>query len=180
MVRRKLGLSEERLAQNAHVSRSTLRHIEAHETNLELNSIGAVAEALQLDLVVMATPEGVESELSTVGISFQIMKDGFSSWKTHVFNFIDEFRRTLDPRLLLLPPPHLLELKLKSLLASIACTVSEEAKIDAPAWAKKKYFLNEPWFISESENLKASALLESPIYFRANNIFVLNNFLERI
>jgi hypothetical protein len=39
--------------------------------------------------------------------------------------------------------------------------------------------LSEPWFVSGMENLKASALLESPLPFRRNNVFVLGNFLSR-
>lgn len=177
--RKKLKLSEELLSKNAHISRSTLRHIEAHDSNMSLKSIGLVAEALSLDLYVIASPASCESELSTVGISFKAAQEGFSSWKIHFFNFIDEFRRTLDPRLLLLPPSNTLDVRLQALLASIVRTLCDEAQIDAPSWAKKRYFLTKPWFVSESENLKASALLESPTYFRANNIFVLNNFLDR-
>jgi hypothetical protein len=40
-------------------------------------------------------------------------------------------------------------------------------------------FLPDPWFVAGIENLKASALVESPVQFRRNNIFVLGNFLSR-
>ncbi|NCO37375.1 MAG: hypothetical protein COZ06_23865 [Armatimonadetes bacterium CG_4_10_14_3_um_filter_66_18] len=39
--------------------------------------------------------------------------------------------------------------------------------------------LPEPWFVSGIENLKATALVESPTHFRKRRIFVLGNFLER-
>jgi hypothetical protein len=39
--------------------------------------------------------------------------------------------------------------------------------------------LDSPWFVAGIENLKASALVESPVRFRKRNIFVLANFLER-
>lgn len=39
--------------------------------------------------------------------------------------------------------------------------------------------LPEPWFVAGVENLKATALVESPLPFRRNNIFVLGNFLSR-
>ncbi|MBI2646303.1 MAG: helix-turn-helix transcriptional regulator, partial [Deltaproteobacteria bacterium] len=176
---KKLHLSEDALSKNSSLSRSTLRHIESHQSNVRLANIDSVAQALNLDLYLLACPSQGESDLSTVGIGFQIFQEGFSSWKIHFFNFVDEFRRTHDPRLLLLPPPSTLELKLQALIASTVRVLCDEAKIDAPSWAKKRYFLKEPWFISETENLKASALLESPLYFRENNIFVLSNFLER-
>ena len=177
--RKKLHLSEEELSRTADISRSTLRHIESHHPNIRLESIGLVAEALNLDLYILASPSQSESDLSTVGIGFQILQEGFPFWKIHFFNFVDEFRRTFDPRLLLLPPPTALELKLQALIAATVRTLCDEAKIDAPSWAKKRYFLKEPWFVSETESLKASALLESPVYFRENNIFILSNFLER-
>ena len=52
-------------------------------------------------------------------------------------------------------------------------------KISPPKWAQSMTALNKPWFVSGMESLKASALLESPLGFRAKNIFVHENFLER-
>jgi len=49
----------------------------------------------------------------------------------------------------------------------------------APDWAQKDHCLPEPWFVAEMESLKASALVESPAYYKKNNIFVLENFLKR-
>ncbi|MBI4041659.1 MAG: helix-turn-helix transcriptional regulator [Deltaproteobacteria bacterium] len=177
--RKKLKLSEHVLSKNAHLSRSTLRHIESHQANVGIDSLGCLSEALHLDFYILASPPICESDFSTIGASFQIIHDGFLSWKIYFFNLVDEFRRTLDAKLLLLPPSRRLEFKLQALLASIVLTLSDEAKIDAPPWAKKRYFLREPWFVSETESLKATSILESPLYFRSNNIFVLGNFLER-
>ena len=177
--RKRLHLSEARLSQVAKISRSTFRHVQSHESRVRLESVGDVAQALDLNLHILACPHHCESELSTVGVGFQICKDGFSSWKIYFFNFVDEFRRTLDSRLLLLPPPAALELRLQALLASTVRMLCDEAKIDFPSWARKRIFLKEPWFVAQTESLKASALLESPLYFRANNIFVLHNFLQR-
>jgi hypothetical protein len=39
--------------------------------------------------------------------------------------------------------------------------------------------LPRPWFVAGVENLKATALVESPLPFRRNNVFVLGNFLSR-
>ncbi|OGQ13879.1 MAG: hypothetical protein A3B70_00755 [Deltaproteobacteria bacterium RIFCSPHIGHO2_02_FULL_40_11] len=179
MLRKQKHMSEAQMAKQAHVSRITLRHVEAAHPNLELQSIASVAHTLNLELNVMACPDTCTPELSTLGIGYQVIKDGFSSWKIHFFNFVDHFRKTLDPRLILLPPPHILDPKLKALLASMVQTLCQEVQMNAPTWAKKRFMLKTPWFVSESEALKASAILESPIYFRKNNIFVLKNFLER-
>lgn len=179
-LRRKERISEERFSRNAEISRSTLRHIEAHEPNIRLESIASAANALNLELNVLAVPPECQSELSTVGVGFCILRDGPSSWKIHFFNLVDHFRQTLDPRLLLLPPPSALPLQFQALLASMVWMLCDEAGIDAPGWAKKRYYLEKPWFVAEVEALKASALVESPVYFRRNNIFVLGNFLERL
>jgi len=48
-----------------------------------------------------------------------------------------------------------------------------------PWWANRPLVLAEPWFVSGMENLKATALVESPVQFRRNNVFVLGNFLSR-
>jgi hypothetical protein len=37
----------------------------------------------------------------------------------------------------------------------------------------------KPWFVSEVNSLYAMALFDSPLAFRNNNIFVLENFLNR-
>ena len=92
---------------------------------------------------------------------------------------VDGFRRTLDPRLLLLPPPPGLPAELHALLASVVLALCWEAGIDPPSWARVRRFLPRPFFPSETESLKASALVESPLAFRRNNIYVLDNFLER-
>lgn len=55
-----------------------------------------------------------------------------------------------------------------------------EFKIPAPKWASASMWLKDPWFVSGIENLKAMALIESPMEFRCNHIFVLSNFLSRV
>lgn len=57
-------------------------------------------------------------------------------------------------------------------MASVCCALCQEVGILAPEWAAKIYFFPEPWFLSEVEFLKAMLIIESPIYFRRNNIFV--------
>ena len=64
-------------------------------------------------------------------------------------------------------------------MAATVLELSKELKLRAPLWAKKARPLQTPWFVSGIENLKATALLESPLSFRSKNVFVLNNFLDR-
>lgn len=68
----------------------------------------------------------------------------------------------------------------KALLNATACRLAAELNIEPPWWAIRPLFLSEPYFVSGVENLKATALQESPAEFRQNNIFVLGNFLERV
>jgi hypothetical protein len=65
------------------------------------------------------------------------------------------------------------------LSASIVDALCHEQGVEAPDWPSAVGVLPDPWFVSGTENLKASALLESPVRFRRRNIFVLSNFLSR-
>lgn len=176
-------LSERELANFAKISRGSLRkieNIENNDSNLELLSLVKLANYFKQEIVLLSTSENIFSEYSTIATAFLTERDGFDSWKIHYFNFIDEFRRTHDPRLILLPPHKSFDKKLFSLLASIVKELCNEIKMSVPKWAKSRYFLKQPWFIAEIESLKASVILESPLAFRNNNIYVHNNFLQRL
>ena len=95
-------------------------------------------------------------------------------------DLVDAYRRSLDPALLLLPPVRGLPLRPKALLASIVLALAQESAMDAPAWAERSYFLPQAWFPAGLESLKATAICESPLAFRRNNIFVHANFLDRV
>lgn len=172
--------SERSLATKAGLSRSGLRPLMAREINIRVDSIAKLALQLDRDIYILATSPTTNSDLSTIALSYKISHDGFDSWKVHLMDFVDEFRRTLDPQLFILEPTKKLHPKLMALLASTVLFLSHEAQIDPPTWALKNYFLQAPWFVSGMQSLKAIALVESPLFFRKNNIFVLNNFLERI
>lgn len=174
-----LDLSEVRAAERAGISRLTWRKLTHGHGNVELQSLLRAVHALGRDLEVLAVPQESNGEVSTVSVGYQVLRDGEDSWKIHYMNFVDEFRRTLDPRLILLPPPRELSKKMTALLASIVFALCEEAGMSIPTWARKRFDLPKPWFVSGMQSLKASALLESPMAFRRNGIFVNANFLER-
>jgi hypothetical protein len=50
----------------------------------------------------------------------------------------------------------------------------------SPEWVLNVPACKDPWFVSGIENLKAIALVESPLFFRIRKIFVLENFLTRV
>lgn len=173
-------LSERDLAQAASLSRGAIRQLlRPTKSNLTMSSIDQLAKVFNRDVeVVMSNPE-LFTEYSTVATAYAIERDGFGSWKTHLFNFVDEFRRTEDARLALLAPPSPTDKRIVALLASTVRTLCEEIEVSTPRWAMLRHFLPKPWFVAEMNSLKASALIETPLAYRTNNIFVLSNFLTR-
>lgn len=173
-------LSETRGARLAGISRLTWRSVVQGQTTVGLNSLISVAKTLATEVAIVAFPAGSDGcDCSTVAVSFRVLRDGPSSWKIHFMELVDEFRRSLDSRLLLLPPPNELSLQHKALLASIVVSLCWETEMTPPSWADRSFQLASPWFVSEMESLKAMSILESPLPFRRNNIFVGENFLNR-
>jgi len=173
------ALSERSLASAAKISRSCLRDIKEAKENLTLSSLCTTAEFFGRNVEVIVAPDESESELSIVATAYKIQRDGFESWRIHLMDFLDGFRRTSDPRLILLPPPRGFDTRLTALFASLTRFLCEDSAISTPRWALRRYFLPTPWFVAEIQSLKASALIESPIAFRNNNIYVLQNFTSR-
>ena len=172
--------SERSLAADAGLSRGALRQVLALNLKPRLSSIHKLFTHLGLNLNILATPaKEVSSDASTVGVSYAVLRDGFDSWKIHFMNLVDEFHKNPDPRLLLLPPPRSLDPKLVAMCASIVCTLSKEVGMQPPLWADKDYYLDQPWFPSGIDSLKALNVLESPLPFRRNNLFIGMNFMER-
>ena len=69
---------------------------------------------------------------------------------------------------------------MRALIASTVETLCADLSLEAPEWCRGVSRLDRPWFVSGVENLKASALVESPSRYRMRNVFVLANFLERV
>ena len=172
--------SERKLAEASKLSRGVVRQLlHPASGNLTMSSIEHLAKVFDKDVAVVVGGPDIFSDYSTVAIAFKIDRDGFDSWKIHLFDFVDEFRRTADGRLVILPPPSSLDKRIVALLASTVRALCEEVGSSTPRWAMLRHFIPTPWFVSGMNSLKASALLESPLYFRANNIFVHSNFLSR-
>lgn len=177
-MRKKLGMSERILAENAGVSRGTIRSVLSSEGNVTVQNIEKVSKALgRRPLFTLVSAGEISSDDCIAVVSLLMTQD--ENWTIHLFNFVDAFRRLKDPRLVELPPVRRTPLKYRALLASTVAQLCLEMGIIAPEWAERSIFLPEPWFISGVERLRAMALLESPIFFRRNNIFVLENFLSR-
>jgi len=120
-------------------------------------------------------------EAASVGaIGDRILADGESSWKGWLAELVDDFRRQPEMTLIASPPPAALPARIRCLLAATVEALCAERGWPAPAWCAAVAPLPTPWFVAGMENLKASALVESPVFFRQRNVFVLGNFLSRI
>jgi hypothetical protein len=175
-----LGLNHLQASKKAHLSRTTWQKLTSGSGNVEIQSLAQALQSIDLRLTLIAHPSTPTSDFSTVAVGYKTLRDGPSSWKIHFMDFIDEFRRSLDPRLCLVAPPLELPIHLRALMAAMVKALCSECEIDVPDWARLNIELQQPWFVSEMESLKASALLESPLPFRQNSIFVNANFMERV
>jgi len=179
-LQKRTQASERHLAQSATLSRGAIRQLlRPSSGNLTMSSIHQLAEVFGRGVEVLVGSTEILTDYSTVATACKIERDGFDSWKIHLFDLVDEFRRTVDGRLVILPPTSSLDKRMTALMASTVRALCEEVGFSTPRWAMLRYFLPKPWFVSEMESLKASAILESPLPFRTNNIFVQSNFLAR-
>ncbi len=179
-LRKNTCLSERDIAKRADISRATLRTSEEAPEQVKVGILQKLAAIFHYKVVVCVVPfTEVASNYSTVAVSLLVQKDGFESWKIHFFNLVDEFRGQPDIRLIMLPPVASLDERLQAMLASIVQALCLEVGYSIPDWAKREHYLSKPWFVSEMESLKASAIVESPMVFRRNNIFVQQNILSR-
>jgi hypothetical protein len=101
------------------------------------------------------------------------------NWVIALMDFVDDFRRHKDVRAIE-QPFELTHERWDALLASTASQLCTELGLPIPEWLWRVPSCSEPWFVSGLENLKAIALVESPLHFRRRKIFVLENFLDRV
>jgi hypothetical protein len=101
------------------------------------------------------------------------------NWVIHLMDFVDDFRYYKNP-LAVEEPFELTNERFDALLASVAMYLCDEGGIECPGWILEVPACKDPWFVSGLENLKAIALVESPLQFRLRKIFVLENFLSRV
>jgi transcriptional regulator with XRE-family HTH domain len=181
-ARQRQSLSQREFAARAGLSFRGYQLLESPLHNARIASLEKVVGVLGLptasvrrvigDLVALH-PESIRAA------GLRILADGPRSWTVHLFDFVDAFRRTRDPELVRMPIPALGEERLAALLTSTVEALCGEALLPEPGWCQAVPGLSEPWFVSGMENLKPSALAESPVPFRRRNVFVLRNFLAR-
>lgn len=181
-VRERCRLSQRELSRRAGISFKGIQLLEAPGHDARLSSLERVAEGLGLPAAGIRRVLGwylAEDSGSAFCASVRILADGFDSWRVHLFDFVDRFRAGPAPALVLTAPAAELDGSLRALLASTVDTLCSEQGWPEPDWSASVKPLPQPWFVSGVENLKASALVESPARYRRRNLFVLSNFLSR-
>jgi len=99
--------------------------------------------------------------------------------RIHFMNFVDDFRYYQDPQAVA-EPFELSDHRMDALLASMAESLCDEIGVEPPDWLARVPASRDPYFVAGLENLKAIAIVESPLRFRIRKIFVLENFLSRV
>ncbi len=100
-------------------------------------------------------------------------------WAVYLMDFVDDFRYFKNEKAIEQALQQSDE-KIDALLASTVDYLCSEMNLQSPSWVETIPALKNPWFVSGFENLKAIALVESPLHFRRRKIFVLENFLHRV
>lgn len=180
--RKKIGVSQRTMAVLAGLSFRTIQLLEAGAHDPKISTLKNIAKAIgyppsiierHLDIVFRQPTDSISI------ISERILDEGEDSWKIWLLNFVDAFRRYKEMSYISTPPAEGLSPRINALLSSTVETLCEELEMTTPSWCSAVPCLTAPWFVSETENLKAAAIVESPVHFRKRNIFVLGNFLSR-
>lgn len=100
-------------------------------------------------------------------------------WKIHSYDFVDDFRfrKNLNA---VSEPFEFGGDKIDALLTSTVESLCQEMNLQTPDWTKDVAACDEPFFVAGFENLKAMAIVESPLNFRIRKIFVTSSFLQRV
>lgn len=100
-------------------------------------------------------------------------------WQIPFMDFVDDFRRYKD--ISAIDTPYKMDGdKMDALSVEVIEYLCHEQDLEVPNWIFSVPACQHPWFVAGIENLKAIALVESPLEFRIRKIFVLENFLYRI
>ena len=181
-IRRSRDLSQRELARRSGLSFRGVQLLEEDGHDARVSSLAAVAGALGTPrMAVTRALVDVLSEPpeSAFCASLRVLEHGDSSWRVHLFDFVDAMRRSPAEDLVARPPDRALSDRLQALFAASVESLCRELGVRVPSWTAIAPVLREPWFVAGYENLMASALLESPLAFRSRNVFVLANFLAR-
>lgn len=178
-LREKKGISQRNFASRAGLSFGALQRLEQGKTDARVSTLESALSALGFSppgLAALLESHLRAGENSVAETSLRVALAGEDSWPLWLFNFVDAYRRDKAPQLVSLPPVGDCPARVRALFAS---TVEFLCAENSPDWCRAVRPLPRPWFPAGIENLKATALVESPAVFRKRGIFVLGNFLDR-
>lgn len=182
MLRKSFHVSQRVLARQAAISYRSLQLIEGAHHDAKVSTLTKIARAFHYPQNVFKNYLSGFFELppdSITIISRAMLTSPSREWKILLFDFVDFFRKTKNLKCIHEPPCAGLPVQILALLASTTESLCEELGFEVPWWCAGVISLREPYFVAEVENLKAMALVESPVHFRKRNIFVFKNFLDR-
>lgn len=100
-------------------------------------------------------------------------------WKIPLMDFVDNFRLHKDQAAI--SEPFILDdEQIDAVLAGVIEYLCDENHISIPDWTADVPACTEPYFVSGIDDLKATAIVESPLRFRIRKVFVMENFLFRV
>lgn len=100
-------------------------------------------------------------------------------WKLYFYDFVDDFRYHKNLKAVS-EGFNKNDKKFNALLASTIEILCLELNLPTPHWTQEIPACSEPFFVAGFENLKATALVESPLHFRKRKVFVTKSFLQRV
>lgn len=180
LLRESRGLSQRGLAKRAGVAYKTVQLLESGRHNPRWSTLLRLAEAMDMPTLELARVLQPCSPETLRDATTRISGSGARSWATYLYDFVDDFRRDPSAALVADAPDPRTDPRILALAAASVEWLCAQAAMAAPWWCSGVPSLDEPWFPAEVEDLKASALVESPAQFRQRNIFVLGNFLFRV
>jgi transcriptional regulator with XRE-family HTH domain len=183
LARQRKRISQRNLAERAAISFKGLQLIEQQDHDIKVSTLRKIANALglpgwgidfYLSGFMIMDPDSIEAT------SLRILEEGADAWPIHLMNFVDAFQRNQDQTMIHAAPVAALDQRIRCLMTSTVEHLCMESNTKRPSWTAGIGRLENPWFVSGMENLKAMALMESPAAFRKRNIFVLADFLQRV
>lgn len=117
--------------------------------------------------------------MMTAAETKQMFKEDPQWWKIPLLDFVDDFRyhKNADA---IREPFELGDEEKDVVLAAVIETLCDELNIEIPSWLADVPASRKPLFLSRMENLKAIAIVESPVRFRLRKVFVMENALHRV
>ena len=167
---RKLGIN--RVAHEAGINKSTVSRYVSGERDYSLENFEKVKKAVEV-----IERNNLRGRTSARQATQRVCLG--EDWRIPYFEFVDSFRATHCEHLFLERPVDGLDIRSLALICSIVMQLCDETKTPPPKWAMLSLELEAPWFISKFINLRAISLVDSPVFFKRNNIFVGSDFLER-